>query len=163
MAGSVRPPRPLDIPACKRYRTQFPCIAMARQLMPSLVRPVGNLIRSQISRLAMVGARLRTPQYLSRPRSRYSASVSSALPFGAGIAEDRASDCHGDIEPITVHCRVFVDTFDLLVVAMSGLAGSVTQMAGEVLVHFEHSHLVLPKDPPELVVGQDFAAVFRVL
>jgi hypothetical protein len=30
-------------------------------------------------------------------------------------------------------------------------------MAGEVLVHLEHGHLVLAEDPPELVVGQDFA------
>jgi hypothetical protein len=37
------------------------------------------------------------------------------------------------------------------------------QMAGEMLVHLEHGHLVLAKDPPELVVGQDFAAVLRVL
>ena len=36
-------------------------------------------------------------------------------------------------------------------------------MAGEVLVHFEHGHLVLAEDLPELVVGQDFAAVLRVL
>src|SRR5260370_17313978 len=33
------------------------------------------------------------------------------------------------------------------------------QMAGEVLVHLEHGHLVLAEDPPELVIGQDFAAV----
>jgi hypothetical protein len=32
-------------------------------------------------------------------------------------------------------------------------------MAVEVLVHLEHGHLVLAEDPPELVVGQDFAAV----
>src|SRR5437868_15538786 len=37
------------------------------------------------------------------------------------------------------------------------------QMAGEVLVHLEHGHLVLAEDPPELVVGQDFTAVLRVL
>src|SRR5580693_10174657 len=36
-------------------------------------------------------------------------------------------------------------------------------MAGQVLVHLEHGHLVLAEDPPELVVGQDFAAVLRVL
>src|ERR1700747_1322944 len=36
-------------------------------------------------------------------------------------------------------------------------------MAGEVLVHLEHGHLILAEDPPELIVGQDFAAVLRVL
>jgi hypothetical protein len=36
-------------------------------------------------------------------------------------------------------------------------------MPGKVLVHFEHGHLVLTEDLPELVVGQDFAAVLRVL
>jgi hypothetical protein len=36
-------------------------------------------------------------------------------------------------------------------------------MAGEVLVHFEHGHLVLAEDPPELVIGQDFAAVLQIV
>jgi hypothetical protein len=36
-------------------------------------------------------------------------------------------------------------------------------MGGQVLVHLKHGHLVLPEHPPELVVGQDFAAVLRVL
>jgi hypothetical protein len=37
------------------------------------------------------------------------------------------------------------------------------QMLGEVLVHLEHGYPVLAKDLPELVVGQDLAAVLRVL
>src|SRR5260370_28308530 len=37
------------------------------------------------------------------------------------------------------------------------------QMAGEVLVHLEHRYLVLAEDSPELVVGQYFTAVLRVL
>jgi hypothetical protein len=36
-------------------------------------------------------------------------------------------------------------------------------MAGEVLVHLEHGHLVLVEDLLELVISQDFAAVLRVL
>jgi hypothetical protein len=36
-------------------------------------------------------------------------------------------------------------------------------MAGEVLVHLEHGHLVLAEDPPELIIRQDFAAVIWVL
>src|SRR5882757_3556676 len=36
-------------------------------------------------------------------------------------------------------------------------------MRGEVLVHLKHGHLVLAEDPPELVIGHDFAAVLRVL
>jgi hypothetical protein len=36
-------------------------------------------------------------------------------------------------------------------------------MRGEVLVHLEHGHLVLAENPPELVIGHDFAAVLRVL
>jgi hypothetical protein len=36
-------------------------------------------------------------------------------------------------------------------------------MAGEVLVHLEHRHLVLAEDLLELVVSQDLAAVLRVL
>jgi hypothetical protein len=70
---------------------------------------------------------------------------------------------YGSTEEIVAQIPLRGAAFDLLVVATSGLAGSVTQMAGEVLVHLEHSHFVLPKDPPELVVGQDFAAVLRVL
>jgi hypothetical protein len=37
------------------------------------------------------------------------------------------------------------------------------QMLGKVLVHLKHGHLVLAKDLPELVVGQDLTAVLRVL
>src|ERR1700726_4881584 len=37
------------------------------------------------------------------------------------------------------------------------------QMAGKVLVRLEHRHLVLAEDPPELIVGQDFASVLWVL
>ena len=37
------------------------------------------------------------------------------------------------------------------------------QVQGEVLVHLEHDHLVLAEDALELVVGQDLAAVLRVL
>src|SRR4051794_19407207 len=36
-------------------------------------------------------------------------------------------------------------------------------MPGEMLVHLEHGHLVLAEDALELVVGQDLAAVLRVL
>jgi hypothetical protein len=35
-------------------------------------------------------------------------------------------------------------------------------MLREVLVHLEHGHLVLAKNLPELVVGQDLSAVLRV-
>src|SRR3954447_7952109 len=37
------------------------------------------------------------------------------------------------------------------------------QVPGEVLVHLEHGHLVLAEDALELVVGQDFTTVLRVL
>ena len=37
------------------------------------------------------------------------------------------------------------------------------QMAGKVLVHLEHRHLVFAEDPPELIVRQDFASVLWVL
>src|SRR4051794_41709350 len=37
------------------------------------------------------------------------------------------------------------------------------QVPGKVLVHLEHGHLVLAEDALELVVGQDLAAVLRVL
>src|ERR1700720_3428167 len=37
------------------------------------------------------------------------------------------------------------------------------QMAGKVLVHLEHRHLVLAEDPPELIVRQNFASVLWVL
>jgi hypothetical protein len=36
-------------------------------------------------------------------------------------------------------------------------------MLSEMLVHLEHGHFVLAKDLPELVVGQDLAAVLWVL
>jgi hypothetical protein len=36
-------------------------------------------------------------------------------------------------------------------------------MLGEVLVHLEHGHLVFAEDPADLVIGQDLAAVLRVL
>src|SRR5260370_40958686 len=45
----------------------------------------------------------------------------------------------------------------------SGSPAMSLQMAGEVLVHLEHRYLVLAEDSPELVVGQYFTAVFRVL
>ena len=43
---------------------------------------------------------------------------------------------------------------------MLGIFAGLPQMLGEVLVHLEHSHLVLSKNLPERVVGQDLAARF---
>ena len=43
------------------------------------------------------------------------------------------------------------------------LPGLSLQMLSEMLVHLEHGHFVLAKYLSELVVGQDLAAVLRVL
>src|SRR5436190_13339102 len=61
--------------------------------------------------------------------------------------------------PVTTEPGLYV----ALSMAAGRLPGLSLQMAGEMLVHFKHGHLVLAEDPPELVVGQDFAAVLWVL
>ena len=45
----------------------------------------------------------------------------------------------------------------------AAVASASLQVLGKVLVHLEHGHLVLTEDLPELIVGQDLAAVLRVL
>jgi hypothetical protein len=71
----------------------------------------------------------------------------------------REPDSNPRSHPTATRARVVVVSV-LRLAAASGLS---LQMAGEVLVHFEHGHLVLAEDLPEFVVAQDFAAVLRVL